>query len=216
MRKNGGLFSRTGHPLRVVRLIELGELAVGVLELHVQNIRHARIFRLLQFKFPVHQALKNGRPIRSIQSIHQLHRDFAEFTLVIRHGLLAHEAALIQVLLDGEQDLVGVDRLDQVIADFGADGFLHDVLLLTLGDHDDRQMRPLVLDAGEGFQPVQTRHLLIQKDQIEYLHSELFQRFNSAVDRRHVKPFAFKEQEVRLQQINFVVGPKDAWSSLHE
>ena len=116
----------------------------------------------------------------------------------------------------GEQDLIGVDRLDQVIADFGADGFLHNVFLLTLGYHDDRQMRPLVLDTSERLQPVQAGHLLVQKNHVKYLSPELFERFNTAVYSRHVKPFALQEQEVRLQQINFVVGPKDAWSSLHK
>ena len=77
-------------------------------------------------------------------------------------------------------------------------------------------MRPLVLDASEGFQPVQTGHLLVQKNQVKDLSPELFERFNTAVDSRDVKPFALQEQQVRLQQINFVVGPKDAWSSLHE
>ena len=216
MRKNGGLFSGAGHPLRVVGLVELGKLAVGVLELHVQDVRHARIFRLFQLELPMHQALKNGRPIRCIQSVHELHGNLAEFALVVRHGFFADQSTLVQVLLDGEQDLVGVDRLDQVIADFGADGFLHDVFLLALGDHDDRQMRPLVLDASERLQPVQAGHLLVQKNQVKDLSPELFERFNTAVYSRDVKPFALQEQQVRLQQINFVVGPKDAWSSLHE
>ena len=164
----------------------------------------------------MHQALKNGRPIRCIQLVHELHGNLAEFALVVRHGFFADQSTLVQVLLNRQQDLIGVDRLDQVIADFGADGFLHDVFLLTLGDHDDRQMRPLVLDASERLQPVQAGHLLVQKNQVKDLSPELFQRFNTAVYSRHVKPFPFQEQEVRLQQINFVVGPKDAWSSLHE
>ena len=54
------------------------------------------------------------------------------------------------------------------------------------------------------------------KNQVKDLSPELFERFNTAVDSRDVKPFALQEQQVRLQQINFVVGPKDAWSSLHE
>ena len=47
--------------------------------------------------------------------------------------------------------------------------------------------------------PFKPGHLLVQKNQVKHLHSELFQRFNTAVNSRYVKPFALKEQEMRLQ-----------------
>ena len=65
-------------------------------------------------------------------------RDAAELRTVVGGGLLGHQLLLVHVLLDREQHLVGVDGLDEVVGDLRPHGLVHDVLLLALGDHDDR------------------------------------------------------------------------------
>ena len=55
--------------------------------------------------------------------------------LVLRHFVLYLMA--VDVFLQGQQDLVGIDGLDQIVGNLLADGLFHDILLFTLGHHDD-------------------------------------------------------------------------------
>ena len=43
----------------------------------------------------------------------------------------------MDILLQGQQDLIGVDGLDEVVGNLLSDGLVHDVLFLALGDHND-------------------------------------------------------------------------------
>ena len=136
-----------------------------------------------------------------------MHRNLPELSLVIRHCLLGYQTTLVQILLDGQKDLIRIDRLNEVIRYFRADGLLHDLFLFALGDHDHRQVGTLLLDALEGFQSVQPRHLLIQKHEIKHICSQQIQGFYTAVHRGHVKAFALQKKHMGLEQINFVIGP---------
>ncbi len=86
--------------------------------------------------------------------------------LVVAGGLLTDQAPGLEVLLQRKQDLVRVHRLDQVIVDLAADGLLHDVLLLALGDHDHGHRGVAVLDPVQRFQPAEPGHVLVQEDDV--------------------------------------------------
>ena len=151
-------------------------------------------------------------PFLCVQPAAQLHGQLAELPHVGRLGLLALNPSVVQDLLDGHQDLVGVDRFDQVVADFGTNRLLHDALLLALGDHDDGQLRPLGLDALKRLNAIQARHVFVQEHDVVGVLVHPFKRFHPAVDSGHVVPLLVEEQHVGPEQFDFVVSPKNVWS----
>ena len=154
------------HPIPVIGFDVLGKLTSGIHTLHVQHLRHALVTRGGQLQVPMHQSLVDVLPIFTAQPVHQPHAQFTELPLVVAHGFFSHQPFLIQNLFERKQNLVGVQWLDQVIGHFGADGLLHNVLLLTLGDHHARQVGTALLDPLQGFQSGETGHVFIQKDHI--------------------------------------------------
>ena len=209
---HGRLFEAR-HPMLVMRLHEPGKLLVRLGMLVFQNLQHATVPRSPKLGMPMAQSLVNLCPFVCVEPAAELHGEFAKLPHVGRLGLLPLQTTVVQGLLDGQQDLVGVDWLDEVVADFGANGLLHDVLFLAFGDHDDRQLWPFVLDPLQGFNAVDARHVFVQKNHIKGVGFYLFEGFHPAVDTGHVVSLFLQKHDVRLQQIDFVVCPKNVWSS---
>ena len=121
------------------------------------------------------------------------HRNLAEFLLVIQGGFLRNQSGMVQILFQAQQNLVGVHGLDQIIGNFGADGFLHDVFFLAFGDHDHRDGRFLFLHFRKRFQAAHSRHVLVQKDNVEIGVFENINRVTPVVAGRHAVIFLFQE-----------------------
>ena len=102
-----------------------------------------------------------------------------------------------------------MDRFDKVIGDFGADGFFHEEFFFALGDHNDRHQRLDLLEAGQSFQTTQSRHVFVQQNQIKILGRRTLQGLESVVDRGGTVAFAFQKRQMRREQIDFVVSPKN-------
>ena len=172
VRQNGSLCAV--EPVPVVFLDEFEELGVRLLLLALQDLCHSRVGYGLQLNFPVHQLLVQVYPV--FEAVHhgQVHRDLPEFLLVVRGRLFGNQPAYVQVLFQAEQDLVWIHGLDQVIGDLRADGLLHDVFLLALGDHDHGKIGKFFLDLREGFQAGQSGHVLVQENDVEALLANAF------------------------------------------
>ena len=69
----------------------------------------------------------------------------------------------MQIFLQRQQYLVGIDRLDQIVGDAIAYRLVHDILLLRLGDHDDGHIGMRLVDAGQGLQAGQAGHILVEQ-----------------------------------------------------
>ena len=117
----------------------------------------------------------------------------------------------MQVLLDGQQDLHRVDRLDEVVGDLAADGLVHDVLFLALGNHDDGHIGLHDFDALQGHKAADTRHVLVEDDEVEDLAAQGIEGVTSVGDRFHLVALVLEEQDVGLQQVDFVVGPQNSF-----
>ena len=113
----------------------------------------------------------------------------------------------MNVLFDRQQDLIRIDRFDQVVGNFRADRLVHDVLLLAFGDHNDRGHRPDLLDARQGFETGQTGHHFVEDDQIVLFRSSQIDRIVPVVAGLDVVPFPLKEQNVGLEEVDLVVDP---------
>jgi hypothetical protein len=60
-----------------------------------------------------------------------------------------------------------IDRLDEVVADVGTDGFLERRVLLALGDHHDREVWRHLPNLAVDLEPTFAGHLFIQQQNIE-------------------------------------------------
>ena len=83
--------------------------------------------------------------------------------------MATHQLAAVDVLLDGEQHLIWVNRFDDIVGDFGAYGLVHDVLLLALGNHHNRQVGSRSLDLRQRFESRHAGHHLVENHQVEHL-----------------------------------------------
>ena len=205
------------EPIAVVVGHETRELTAGILLLHPQDLGHPGIAGGGQFEVPMHQPLVDVLPILPVEPVHQAHAQFAELPLVVAHGLLTDQPLLIEDLLEGKQDLVRVQRLDQVIRHLGTDGLLHDVLLLALGDHHAGQVGTLVLDTLQCFEAGQARHVLIEEDDVDdAVAVQGLDQGGAIGEARDLVSLALKEQDVGLQEVDLIVGPEDVGSARHE
>ena len=121
---------------------------------------------MLQLQFPARERTLYGLPLLdSLRRIDEV-GDVLKLLAVRLVGMLAHDVALVDMLLQAQQYLAGVDGLDEVVGYLLADSLLHDALLLALGDHNDGYLGMQALDLLERLQSVQARHVLVQKDDV--------------------------------------------------
>ena len=122
--------------------------------------------------------------------------------------MLALQSARIGQPLDGQQYLVGVDGLDEVVGDLAAEGVVHDVFLLALGDHHHGQPRSPLFQLAQRVDARQTGHLLVEEHQVGLLAVHDVEGVAARAHRHHAVAFLFQKHDVGLQQVYLVVGPK--------
>ncbi len=130
--RSGGVQLR--HPVEIVLLDKLCEAQVRFLFLHAEHIGHRTVSRA-QLQLPVHEFLIDFHPVLPRSAIHDLHGDLLELLLVLRLRHLRLDLFAVDVLLQCQQNLVGVHGLDQIVGNLLSDGLIHDVLFLALGHH---------------------------------------------------------------------------------
>ncbi len=113
----------------------------------------------------------------------------------------------MDVLLQGEEDLVGVDGLDEIVGNLRPYGLVHDVFLLALGDHDNGCCRLYLLDVLQCFETAQARHHLVEKYQVEGLLPALVDGIGAVADGNDFVSFLLKEQNVGFEEFNLIVDP---------
>ena len=114
------------------------------------------------------------------------------------------------MFLDGQQDLAGVDGLEEIVGNLGADGFVHDSFFFALGDHDYRQGREVFFDFVKGFHTRQAGHLFVEENDIDGLVAEGFHRIHPVVERDYFVAFGLKEHHMGFEEVDFVVDPEDS------
>ena len=154
------------QPVDIVLHDKLGKLLISIRLLHLQHFLH-RTVGLCQLQFPKHQLLIHLHPVVQISGIIDLHTDIPEVLLITRIGLVGLNRFLVQMALERQKYLVGINRLNQIIRNLCTNRLVHDILLLTLRHHHRRHGRIHLLDALQSFQTCQTRHVLIQENQVE-------------------------------------------------
>ena len=201
--------ARALDPARVDALDVLGEGDVGLAVLVVQDLAHALVGAFERHVVPDERLVHVG-PLAGVEAPADAARQLAEALQVVLLDVRASDAARVQQPLDREQDLLRVDRLDEVVRDVAADGVLHDVLLLGLGDHHDRHLGPVRLDLLERVEPAQAGHLLVQKDDVVARVLGAVDGVGAVGDRLDLVALGLEKEDVGLEKVDLVVGPEDA------
>ena len=175
--------------------------------LHTEHLGHT-VVGLGQFQFPVHQFAVHFHPILVGERVVYLHPDAPELRAVRAGGVLRHDFLLVDVLLQREQYLAGVDWLGQVVGYLVADGHVHDVFLLAFRNHHHGHVRVKFFHMCQCLQPAQAGHIFVQKDDVERVLPHHVNGILAVRGRLHVIPFFFQKQDVRAEQVHLVVRPK--------
>ena len=136
----------TCHPVHIVLTNVFAKASVSLLLLHIEHLRHLRIGSA-ELQFPAYQPLVNIDPVLPRATVHNLHRQLLELLLITGLHRLRHDFAAMDILLQRQQYLVGVDGFDQIVSYLLADGLVHDVFLFALRHHHDGNLRSYLLDA---------------------------------------------------------------------
>ena len=168
----------SGNPLFVVFLDEFGESAVGFGLLHGEQFVHIA-FGLCEFQFPEHELFVNFKPVVPRIGVVYLAANVLELLSIVARCLFQDDLFVVEIFLYGEENLIGIDRLDEVIGYFVSDGLVHDVFFFALGDHDDGNLGIFHLDLAEGIEPAQSRHVFVEDNEVEGLMSSFFKRISS-------------------------------------
>ena len=166
MRHDRGGFVALVDPVVVVPADELAELLIGFVLLVFDDLLDTLVGRIGELDLPVRDPAIDVAPVGEAVGHLECRGEASEFRPVIGCGLFGDQLLGVDVLLDREQHLVGIHGFDEVVGDLRPDGLVHDVLLLALGDHDDRSSGAYFLDFRQGFESCHTRHHLVQDDEV--------------------------------------------------
>ena len=164
---------------------------------------------LLEFQFPVDKLTVDLNPVIGREGVIYLHAQTSETLLVVAVSLGGYDVTFVDVLFERQEYLVGMDGFDQVVGNLGADGLVHDVLLLTLGYHHNRDVGINLLDVLQGLKSAHAHHVLIQKYQVILALVTHVQRIVSVGDSIHLISLVLKEHDVCSEQVNLIVNPQE-------
>ncbi len=209
LRQHRRLVAAVREPVQIMVADELGELVVGLVLLVGENFADARIGRFGQLHLPSHELPVDLHPVVERPRIGERRGDAAELAAVIGRRLFGDELQAVHVFLDGEQHLIGIDGLDEVVGDLRTHGLVHDILLLALGHHDDGRHGAQFLDARQRFETGEPRHHLVEDDQVELPRGHQIEGVVAVVAGFDVVAFPLEEQDVGFEKFDLVVHPQN-------
>ena len=137
-------------------------------------------------------------PVLPGAAVHNLHSNLLELLLVLALSHLGLNLPSVDVLLQHQQDLVGVDGFDEIVGNLLADGLLHNILFLALSDHHNRCRGRNLLDALKGLKPGEAWHLLVEHHQVKRPFTAQVYGIGAVAARCHFIAFLFEEDDVCL------------------
>ena len=101
-----------------------------------------------------------------------------------------------------------MDGFDKVIGNLGADGLVHDVFLLTLGYHYNRNVRVNLLDVLQCLQSAHTYHVFVKKHQIILVGAAHVKRIVAVGHGVNFIALVLKKQYVCPEKVYLIIDPK--------
>ena len=207
VRHHGRLLVATIDPRSVVATHKLAKFVVCLALLVRKHLFDTLVRRVGKLDLPANDLLVDGTPLLERASRAHLRRNATKLSAIIGRSLLSHKLLLMDILLDRQQHLIGVDGFDQIVGDLRSDGLVHNILLLALGDHNHRRGWANLLDAGQGFESGNAGHHLVENDQVVTLGRSHIDCVISIIAGIDLITFGFEEENVRLQQFDLVINP---------
>ena len=196
------------EPLRIILLHVGRELAVHVGIESLERFVEAHLAGGGEIDIPAHQLVEAIDPAPPIEIAVAIQLDGAEsFDEAARDCLLA-DARAFQDPRHHRQHLARVDRLDEIITDVGADGFLERRVFLALGHHHHRQRRGELAHIAENFEAALARHLLVEQQDVERAAPEQLDRVVCVRGPLYGIAFGAEKDAVRLEKLTFIVHPE--------
>ena len=146
-------------------------------------------------------------PVFPVAAVLYLHTYLLKVLLISRLCHLCHYLLAVDILLQREENLVGVDGFDEIVSYLRPYGLVHDVFLFALGYHHHRHCRHQVLDALQGFQSAQSGHHLIEQHEVKLVLLHLFYGIGTVAHGDDFVTFLFEKHQVGLEQFYLVVSP---------
>ena len=194
-------------PRNVVLGDPFGESGIGLGALVLNERTHGTV---LQFDIPFAERALDSLPFLYRRGrIDHIGYITPLLTVVLLY-LLTDNRLLMDMRLEAQEYLAGINRLDQIIGYLLADSLLHDMLLFRFGNHNHRYFGMQTFDLLKRFQSRHSRHVLVQEDDTEsgMLMTENFQRILAVTGGNDFVVLLFQINNVRLQQVYLVINPK--------
>ena len=208
-RERGPFTVEVAQPGRVGLEHEAGELAVHVGVEAAQRLVEARLAGRGEVHVPAHQLREALHPAAPVEGALPLQLDGAKALDEGAGDRLLADARPVEDAGDGGQHLTRVDRLDQVVADVGAERLLEGGVLLALRDDDDGEVGGQLLEVLERVETAAAGHLLVEQHDVEGAPSQHLQRVVGVARAVHLVALLPQEDAVRLEKLDLVVDPED-------
>ena len=213
MRHHGSILIARVYPALVIVADEATEDAVCLRLLILQNFANG-VISTRQLDIPIYEFAIYGTPLSEGRSVLHRHRNTTKLGTIVGGGLLGYKLLRMNMFLDKRKHLRGVYRLDDIVGNFRAYSFVHNILLFALGNHYYGRSRANIFDKRQCFESCHSGHHLIKdNDIVSGLRCHIYS-IVAVVAGIHLVPLALKEHNVRFQQLDFVINPKNLYHNL--
>ena len=114
----------------------------------------------------------------------------------------------MNVLLQRQKNLIGVDWFYQIVGYLLSDGLVHYILLFTLRNHYDGRGWRNFLYLLQGFESGDSWHHLVEQHEVEIALTTLLYGVVAVVDGSDVVAFLLQKDNMGTQHLNLVVYPQ--------
>ena len=196
-----------GNPGFVMLAYEFGKGGVGFLFLHGEHLAHGAVSGS-KLEFPVHEFAVKFLPLVGRKGIADLHTDTRKFLSVRGFCHFVFKFLSVNVFLERKQNLVGVNRLNEIIRNLSANGLVHDVLRLVFGHHHYGDIGEDVLNARQGFESAQPWHILVEQNKVKRLFATDVEGIRPVRAGGYFVILVLEKYDVGFEKVNFVVHPE--------
>ena len=155
----------------------------------------------------MHKSAVYFLPVVNSLAVHYLHGYLLETLLIARLRNLGHYLFLVNVLLKREQNLVWVDRLNQIVGYLRAYCLVHNILLLALCHHHNRRGRLYLLYLLKSFKSGKSRHHLVEQHKVEGVLAALLYGIGTVAYSHYLVAFLLQKYNMCAKEFYLVVAP---------
>ncbi len=114
----------------------------------------------------------------------------------------------MEVFLYGDENLVWIYRLDEIVGYLASDGLIHDVFFLALGNHYHGRLGMTLFDDSEGLEAGEAGHILVEYDEVEWLGVGHVESVAAVVGCDYIITLVAQKHQVGFEEVDLIVGPK--------